>query len=126
MMVSVSVVACSAASQGPTDAAVDQQQAQTDASDASNAADIAADDVASQTDAQPNQGQCAACTANKCLAELQACGGSQGCTNDLVTFNDCLSADQPHCGTTFAAGGSAQASLWSCLASQCSSVCGSS
>ena len=100
---------------------------QADASDGA-AADVSdgSSDVALVSDGQPNEGQCAACTAMQCLNELQACGASQGCTNDLVTFNNCLGAHQASCGTMFAAGGSAQASLWACLASKCSASCGSS
>ncbi len=125
----IALLACAGSSQGPIDAAPDQQSA-TDASPTTDAvtdavASDAPSDVVTATDSQPNEGLCASCTANKCLNELQACGGSQTCTNDLVTFNDCLSADQSNCGTSFAAGGSAQASLWACLASQCASVCGS-
>jgi hypothetical protein len=45
--------------------------------------------------------------------------------NDLVTFNNCLSAHAGNCGTAFASGGSEQATLWACLASKCTSACGS-
>lgn len=57
-------------------------------------ADAAARDVAIESavdatsDAAPSQGERAACTANECLSELQACGGSQVCLNDLVAFSD--------------------------------------
>jgi hypothetical protein len=121
------VVACSSSSQEPpADAGPDHQaMMQTDASDAATA-DVSdgSPDVAPVTDAQPNEGQCAACTAMQCLNELQACGASQGCTNDLVTFNNCLGANQTSCGTMFAAGGSAQAALWACLSTKCSASCG--
>jgi hypothetical protein len=118
--------ACSASSQGPTDASTDHASSTTDASDAAMVTDAmdAMTDSASQSDSQPNEGQCAACTANQCLPQLEACGSSQGCTDDLVTFNNCLSAQQSGCGTTLAAGGSAQASLWACLSTLCASSCG--
>lgn len=117
------VVACSDASQGskdPIDAAA--------ASDASAPDDVATTDDASAdaepADALPSQGGCAACTANQCLNELQACGGSQDCLNDLIDFNTCLSTAAGNCGTKLAAGGKLESSLWSCLASKCTSTCG--
>jgi hypothetical protein len=121
------LVGCTASAQNPDDAGSDQHSADATNDGAADAMDAAGDAADTATsDAQPNEGQCAACTANKCLTELQACGGSQGCTNDLVTFNNCLGANQSNCGTSFAAGGSAQASLWACLVSMCPNVCGSS
>jgi len=110
----------SGASQDPHDAATDHA-----AEDASSGVD-AANDAVVEADAvvSPSEGACAACTANDCIAQLQACGEAQDCVDDLVTFNNCLSTSGSHCGTTFAAGGSGQTTLWACLMTQCPTVCG--
>ena len=96
-----------------------------DASPTSDASPDAVAEAATETpDGAPNEGQCAACTANDCLDQLQACAGAQSCVNDLVTFNDCLASQTGSCGTAFAAGGAEQADLWACLSTKCASTCG--
>ncbi len=125
-VVMVMLLGCSDATQpsndASTDALSDVAKVEDSAVDASM--DVVTNDAPLATDGSPSQGACAACTANDCLPELEACGGSQTCTNDLVTFNNCLTADGADCGTSFAAGGSAEASLWACLESKCTNVCG--
>lgn len=113
-------MACSDAAAPAGDAAV-SEDAPADAA----AQDVAIDSaVDAASDAAPTQGGCAACTANECLPELQACGGSQACLNDLVAFNGCLAAQSGDCGSSLAAGGAAQATLWSCLSTKCAASCG--
>jgi hypothetical protein len=73
-------------------------------------------------------GPCAGCTANKCLPQLQACAGSQACTNALVDFNNCFGAQTDGtngtCGATFAKADSASSALWKCDESKCPGECG--
>jgi len=111
----------------PADAAATPDAGASDgagAADTGAPTDDAAADAQPAADATPSEGNCAACTASDCLAQLQACGASQSCVNDLVSFNDCLSAASGDCGTAFAAGGAEQASLWACLSTKCADVCG--
>lgn len=71
-------------------------------------------------------GVCASCTAQKCMRELQACGGSQGCLNALKDFNDCYGASSngsAACGAEFAKQSAQARALWDCLMRSCPADC---
>ncbi|HEX4515723.1 MAG TPA: hypothetical protein VGH87_28155 [Polyangiaceae bacterium] len=125
IVVAAFLVACSSSSQPPADdGGTKEDAAPLDAAQPTDSGDTASPSNDATSDSSPSEGACAACTANDCLSALQSCGASQTCTNDLVSFNDCLGAHTGNCGTTFAAGGSAEASLWACLSTKCASTCG--
>jgi hypothetical protein len=79
--------------------------------------------------ASASVGNCASCTAGKCLPQLQACAGVQACVDALVAFNSCFQKQTDGtsgtCGASFAsAGGSNAKALWACDEASCDSECG--
>jgi hypothetical protein len=99
---------------------------ESDASDAHETSADAPSDTGSAVDsAGAGSGPCASCTAMMCPTQLEACAGSEACTNALVTFNDCFTAPSlgASCGAAFAMAGPEASAMWACMSTMCKSTC---
>jgi hypothetical protein len=124
-------VACSSSSNtGPSaprqDPASVTQPTQPDDAGGGEDAAVAADGGSDARAGRGGVGVCASCTAQKCMKELQACGGSQGCLGALKEFNDCYGASSngsAACGADFAKQSAQAKALWDCLMRSCPDDC---